>query len=337
MGGSVTSGEITSRPEEGNPVRPRLPGVIPLRPLTAGEVLGGAFTTLRRHALHLLAIEAIVLGSALLVGAACYGIAHRTGLLNDLADVDEGVGALVALIGLGAVLAVGLLLATALVSAACAVLLQEGVLGGKLGFSVLWRRTLDRLPAVTCAVLVPGLLTLIPSGLFGVASLVSLLSLLSGDGKVPPAVPLAFLLAFITAAPAIWLAVRFSLAPAVAVFERQGAAMALRRSWRLVRGTWWRTFGLLALALLIATVIGSVLRIGLNVIETIPVGSGSGSDPSFIEMMLVVGVLGQSIHHLLITALLQLVAGVLYVDRRIRTEELAPALAEAAAVHRPSP
>ncbi|MGH7862983.1 MAG: hypothetical protein ACRENM_05145 [Candidatus Dormibacteraceae bacterium] len=59
---------------------------------------------------------------------------------------------------------------------------------------------------------------------------------------------------------AIWIGVRWSLAPIVLFAEDLGAMESLGRSWSLVRGSWWRTFGLLLLVGVITGLIGLVAR-----------------------------------------------------------------------------
>ncbi|HUZ88529.1 MAG TPA: hypothetical protein VMU49_01730 [Candidatus Acidoferrales bacterium] len=54
---------------------------------------------------------------------------------------------------------------------------------------------------------------------------------------------------------AIWIGVRWSLAPIVLFAEDLGAMQSLGRSWSLVRGSWWRTFGLILLVALITVLI----------------------------------------------------------------------------------
>ena len=54
---------------------------------------------------------------------------------------------------------------------------------------------------------------------------------------------------------AIWIGVRWSLAPIVLFAEDLGAMESLGRSWSLVRGSWWRTFGLILLVALITDLI----------------------------------------------------------------------------------
>lgn len=54
--------------------------------------------------------------------------------------------------------------------------------------------------------------------------------------------------------PGIYLIVRWYFVAQVAAAERTGAVAALRRSWELVQGNWWRTLGIVVLANLAALV-----------------------------------------------------------------------------------
>jgi hypothetical protein len=49
-------------------------------------------------------------------------------------------------------------------------------------------------------------------------------------------------------APGVFLAVRWYFVPQTATVELQRGADALRRSWQLVEGSWWRVFGIALLA-----------------------------------------------------------------------------------------
>jgi hypothetical protein len=61
--------------------------------------------------------------------------------------------------------------------------------------------------------------------------------------------------------PGIYLFVRWYFVPQTVVLEDARGAGALRASWRLIEGAWWRTFGLIVLvnvaAILVTVVIGA--------------------------------------------------------------------------------
>ncbi|WP_406367348.1 hypothetical protein [Streptomyces sp. NBC_01546] len=85
----------------------------------------------------------------------------------------------------------------------------------------------------------------------------------------------------------------FALAPTAAGYEGLGPLAALRRSAALVRGAWWRTFGVTALAGALAPLAAYVLYAGL-------------------------GLPGALLAPALLLPLPRLAAGLLYVDRRLR-------------------
>ena len=66
---------------------------------------------------------------------------------------------------------------------------------------------------------------------------------------------------------AAYLYIAFALAPPAIVLERQRVVASLRRSRALVRGAWWRTFGILLLVNLIAQVLAGILGVPFTVLD----------------------------------------------------------------------
>ena len=60
--------------------------------------------------------------------------------------------------------------------------------------------------------------------------------------------------------PGIWLYIAWAFALPVLLVEGLRGPAALRRSYALVRGRWWRTFGVIALGFLLAIVISTLAR-----------------------------------------------------------------------------
>src|SRR5262249_56585201 len=61
--------------------------------------------------------------------------------------------------------------------------------------------------------------------------------------------------------------------PAV-VLEGSGPVDALRRSWPLVRGSWWRIFGITLLAGIVVAFIGGILQLPFSIVSSLAGGSG---------------------------------------------------------------
>ncbi|WP_274556952.1 hypothetical protein [Streptomyces spiramyceticus] len=331
------------------PPPPPKPGVIPLGPLGLGDILGGTFTTMGRYWKQLFGIAVLMYGGALLVVVGAVAIAlsatHDTlqTVFDSANDEDPPWDELwTLLISFGVVWIVAMLsmvVATATIMAACPAVLQDAVLGRRTTFGAVWRRAWPRVPAVIGAMLLPWLVAMVTMGLFMVSYVVLIVSFLSQDTSGAwAALGFVVFLAFIPLA--VWLWVRFSLAPAAVVFESQGPVAALRRSSQLVQGAWWRIFGITVLASIMAMVAGYIIQLPLTMIgalTSMPGMAEVGPEPGVGEALVAMGsylvfiLLGSIISQIVATTFPQLVTGLLYVDQRIRKENLAPVLAEAAA------
>ncbi|MFD3512352.1 hypothetical protein [Streptomyces sp. NPDC058657] len=342
----------------GPPPEAPKPGVIPLRPLAVGDILSGTFAAFGSHWKPLMGMAALVYGLALVVtgGAAALAVGSLTDefqVIEQSIRADEPnppwdpfrtIGLTfggVALVGL-----VCLLLATAMTQAASPAALQEAVLGRRAAFGALWSRAVRRLPVVLAVLLVPWLIMFVVMALLmtGYAALMFTLVERGGDGPAPTLTAVGLLGALLLGPLAVWLWVQFSLAPAVAVFENAGPMRALRRSARLVKGSWWRIFGITMLVWLMAMVASWFIQVPFallgmfSMIPSLDIGPTTDDEAEFFRMMasmggyLLISMLGGFVSQILVTFFPQLATGLLYVDQRIRRENLAPALADAAPV-----
>ncbi|MFB7914856.1 hypothetical protein [Streptomyces sp. NPDC056061] len=331
---------------------PPKPGVIPLAPLKLADILGGAFSTLGRYWKQLLGVGATAYGGTLVVVAVAALVAYSAAgdqlrrLLELSADEDPSSSDVVpVLIGLGTVWLIGMvmfLIATAVVYAAVPAVLQDAVLGRPTTFSAVWRRAWSRVPSLIGTVLLMGLIMVIPVVLVMVGFFALVIGAITlSDGGTVLWTLFGFLGALAVAPLSVWLWVKFSLAPSVAVIEGQGPVMSLRRSSHLVRGDWWRIFGIGLLASAMAAVASYVIQIPftfLGMFSGVIGSAGLDEDPNPAAIALamsgymIIMALGQLVGQFIVTTFPQLVTGLLYIDRRMRTENLGPVLAEAAAV-----
>ncbi|MFD9291418.1 hypothetical protein ACFWBV_24680 [Streptomyces sp. NPDC060030] len=342
-------------PGWGGWVPPPKPGVIPLAPLGLGDMLGGAFSTMGRYWKQLFGMAAALYGGAALLMAAAVAVAysavsdhlHRVVAL----DYDETAASadVVPLVTAGIVLWLLSIVVIAVVSglmyAAVPTVLQEAVLGRPIAFAAVWRRAWARVAPVIGALILTSLVAIVPVLLVMVAFfglIVGVLTMDSGSGSgAAIAASLGIVGALATGPLAVWLWIKVCLAPATVVFEGQGPVAALRRSAQLVKGDWWRVFGITLLAGLMAAVAGYVIQIPFTFLGLFPGMIGTASldeDPSPAAVVvamsgyLIATMLGMTLSQIISTTFPQLVTGLLYVDRRIRTENLGPVLAEAAGV-----
>ena len=307
------------------------PGVVPLRPLGLGEVLDGAVGVLRRYprpALGLAALVALVSTACnvlLLVTAFEPLFSVDTAALDrgDSAALEDAIGGAFAGASLSVLLAV---VSGAVMTGAITAVVGKAVLGETMTFGQAWRQVRARLlPLVGLALLV----LVIVAGTFlgATAAAVALIAAFGGAGA---AVGLPLLLVGTIAA--VWLYVRLSLAPCALVLERTGIGASLRRSVVLVRGDWWRVFGVLLLTVVIGTFVSQVVQLPFAALGA---GSFGGIlDPETDVLgtrSLVMTAIGGGLATTLVAPFTAGVRALLYVDRRIRAEGLDVSLSAAAA------
>lgn len=332
---------------------PPKPGVIPLAPMRVSDILSGAFSTMGRYWKPLFGMGLTVFAAATLLMAVGAFIAYSSVADHwDAVMVDDYAGSpdsqdwvpLVAAFGVLMVVGIAVyIVAAALMQAAVPAILQEAVLGRPITFGAAWRRAWSRVGAMIGTVFLTTLIAFVPVALAMAAcisAVIYFISLGDTDG-VLPMMSIAVVGALALAPLAIWLWVKFSLAPTIVVFENQSPFAALRRSAGLVRGDWWRVLGISLLGYVMASMAGSLLQMPFSVLGSLPGmtdTSDLGAEPSGVEILAAMGglfalmLISQLISQLFSTIFPPLIVGLLYVDRRMRTENLGPVLAEAAVV-----
>jgi hypothetical protein len=105
----------------------------------------------------------------------------------------------------------------------------------------------------------------------------------------------------------IVLGIRLSLSIPVLVLERQRPIDALRRSWHLVRGSTWRTFGILFLASLVIAILSGLVSVIF--LPGVMEGLMSGSVASILLVTL-----GSGVVQVLLGPLVPILLTVLYFD-----------------------
>ncbi|MER6169435.1 glycerophosphoryl diester phosphodiesterase membrane domain-containing protein [Streptomyces violaceorubidus] len=322
----------------GGPPPAAKPGVIPLRPLGVGEILDGAVSTMRTYWRTVLGISLTVAIFTEVIVVLLQGLVlDDTGseVLNDpdatlselgdaLADttINSGVIFLISLIG------------TVLATALLTTVTSRAVLGRPVTTGEAWR---DARPQVLKLFGLIVLLLLIVAGLLTVGMTPGLLVTAAAGGEAGVALTaLGFLAGGVVA---IWLMVRFSLASPALMLEKQGIKKALGRSVKLVRGSWWRVFGIQLLATVIANVIASIIVIPFAFLAATLGGDGVGG---FLEgtgdlgwTFLVVSGIGSVIGSMITFPITAGVTVLLYIDQRIRREALDLELARAAGAQGP--
>ncbi|MEU6311748.1 hypothetical protein [Streptomyces sp. NPDC047014] len=337
---------------------PPKPGVAPLRPLGLGDIVNASFSALGRHWKPLLGVTMAVQGLCLLVMALLAGTAlavvfgHIAPVMDTPDGMDPAPEHLTPLIVAAVVLFVLLMIvgtvAMAMLTAVFPAVLRESVMGRTTTFGSLWREARRRTPAVLGTLLLSWLVTGAPMLAAAAVGLPLLFAGLAGEDPAPWAAVLLPALLLPAVLVAVWLQTRFGLAPAAAVMEEARPVTALRRSTALVKGNWWRIFGITLVGGMIGGSIAYVIQIPFQFIGMfglIPAMNGGGvTDGTDIAgliagfvFVLVCVLIGAGTSQMFQLGYVQLVSSLLYVDQRIRQENLAAnILAELAATRPPA-
>ncbi len=317
------------------PAAPK-PGVVPLRPLGVGEIIEGAFATMRTQWRTVFGVS---LGLAVVTQAAATvinGIWFRDnpGLdsLDDNPDMTasealRAVGRLLAGMGITSFVGIlGSIIATAMLT----VVVSRAVLGRSTTLREAWTGARPQLLRML------GLVILVPL-LIAAAVAVSILPgvLVSLAGAEAGGAALALLGSIAGCAAAVWLWIRYSLAAPALMLEKQGVIASMRRSAKLVRGAWWRVFGVQLLAILIVFVVTAIVQIPTGLVELLFGGDNStnvlqGGATSVTWTYLIIGGIGAVISSVITFPVTAGVTALLYMDQRIRRESLDVELIRAA-------
>ncbi|MFJ8887398.1 glycerophosphoryl diester phosphodiesterase membrane domain-containing protein [Streptomyces sp. NPDC102402] len=310
------------------------PGVIPLRPLGVGEILDGAVSTMRSQWRTVLGISltVAVIAETVMILVQRYLLPEQKSIdpnatgaeaLRQATDsaqsqlVNSAPSTLIAMI------------ATLFTTSVLTVVISRSVLGRTVTLSDAWSEARPRLLPLLGLTL---LLSLMSAAIMAVGLLPGLAL---GDGA--GGLLLTFLGFIASCAVVLWLMIRFTLAAPALMLERQSVLTALRRSAKLVRGAWWRTFGILALTYLLVIILTLIIAIPFGIIA-MTVGSDglseflNSSSTEFGWPFLIITGIGEVIISTLAYPFTAGVMALLYIDQRIRREALDLDLARAAGV-----
>ncbi|MEV7142166.1 glycerophosphoryl diester phosphodiesterase membrane domain-containing protein [Streptomyces tauricus] len=313
------------------------PGVIPLRPLGVGEILDGAVSTMRTHWRTVLGISLAVAVFTQILVILLQGLvlddSASTDVLNDpsatAGELSRAMGD--TLLNSGVVLLITLL-GTIVATALLTTVTSRAVLGKSVTTAEAWR---DARPQLLKLFGLTFLLPLIAAVIVAVGILPGVLVGLAGGGD--GAVALGALGGLAASVVVLWLMIRFSLASPALMLEKQSVWKSLNRSAKLVRGAWWRVFGIQLLATIIANIVASIIVIPFTFLASALSGDGIGSllDSGTGDLgwtFLIVSGIGSVIGSMLTFPITAGVTVLLYIDQRIRREALDLDLARAAGI-----
>lgn len=314
------------------------PGVIPLRPLAVGEILDGAVATMRAHWRTVLGISLIVAIVAQTAITAVTGIwfqgsgrapSPASENVPPLRETLQEMGNSLAASGITS--AIGLL-ATLVVTGLLTMVVSRAVLGRSVTAGEAWRDARTQLPRLL------GLLVLLPLLIMAIVAVgvaPGLILAATRTGTLEADLLLTLLGGLAACVVSLWLGVRYSLASPALMLEKQGVIPAMRRSAKLVRGSWWRVLGVQLLAFLLVGIVEFIIQIPATIIafliggESLMAWANGTSNTTGWSFLIVLGI-GAVISSTITFPITAGVTALLYVDQRIRREALDLELARAA-------
>lgn len=311
------------------------PGIIPLRPLTVGELFNGAFQAVRVNPQTMFGFAFAVMAVVGLVQA-FFASSSTSSLTRALSsgepqELFDSLGS-----SMGSVATSGLtLLATAFLSGMLALTVWDAVLGRKSSPADAWHRFSPRFVPVLLATLLIGIIEfvaimvvllvfMIPFFLV-LVNAASARSFDSAGAGIGGALSILFLMFVALIAIACFLTVKFAFTSSAVVLEGLGPVDAIKRSWSLSKGSFWRILGRIWLIGIVTGLISYVLAlivgaiVGLVAVAADLLGLLVAFSTFLSALLSAVVIPVQSSFYTL-----------MYLDERMRKENLAPMIAQEA-------
>ncbi|WP_341954175.1 hypothetical protein [Salinibacterium sp. TMP30] len=307
---------------------PPKPGLIPLRPMTLGTILSASLMVLRRNPRPIFGLSLIIMGIITVLSLVLVGIITVSGIDRtlsaseaDAATIEAGATAGVILAALFAVTLS--LVGGSILQGIVSLEVARGAVGEKLRLRGLWNAAKGRLWALIGWSALVAIATFI--GIVVFSFVVALFFAIGGTAGTVFGVLAVLAGIVIGIALMAWLGTFLALVPSALMIERLTLGRAIRRSWSLVSGSFWRTFGILALIIVIVQTVSSVVTAPLSFIGGLgvgllnPTGNEDTAVAAFIGLYILTVILSVAIGA--VTIIIQSAApALLYIDLRMRTE-----------------
>jgi hypothetical protein len=299
-------------------------GIVALKPLGFSDFFDGAFRAIRHNPRVMIGLTALVLGlTNIIVALPVTAVFASVGLSEPEAEPTAAqltgmVGGLAALIPATFLQSVAVVVLTGMLILS----VTQSVVDRRTTLAELWARARGRVwPLIGWSLLQAVGLSLLTAVALGPAVALFLVQEIAGGFAA------LVVLGLLGLAVGAWLYVVLAFVPVLIVVERLGVVAAVRRSYGLVRGAFWKTLGILLLTGLLTSIVSQTLAtpfsfiggIGLVALEGQPVLAGIVYGGSVV--------VGSTVGLVLAVPFLAAVVALLYVDRRIRLEGLDVALA----------
>ena len=305
------------------------PGIVPLHPYGFGTILGRSFVALRHNPKVLLGFALIAQTAAyLILTAAVAGAAVAS--FTRLDTVAPGSDDYDAILAGSIVLTAATALVLGVATGALSVIVQgvvvaevaHAVVSEKPTLKAVWGRVkpvvwrligysaLTLLATVVALGVLAGIVALLVMSVLWLGILVGILAVL---GLI---------------VVALWLAAKLFLVPSVIILERSPVFRAIGRSWRLTRGRFWSTLGVVVVISVAFSIIAQIISIPFSLIGSLvpailaPTGETESGALIGVIGVQIIGQFGILLVQCIALVVQSTSAVLVYVDARMRVEAL---------------
>ncbi|WP_167145264.1 hypothetical protein [Actinomyces sp. ZJ308] len=323
------------------------PSIIPLRPLSIGEILGGAFESLRANPKAMFVPSLVVMTIIGLLSAIVSAVFYyqlgapstysSSGGLSE-AELQRQGAWLAGTYAQSIINNVLIMFASSILTGLLIVTVSRTILGRKASPSDMWQRTRPRVWALIGQTLIVQITLGVVTAVFvvigvGIGS-VTLGNLIgNGSDDNPVGTVLLTILILLALGVVCLLAVlalycKLSLAPAALILENIGVFEGISRSWTLTRGYFWRVMGIRVLSFIIIFITSAIATTPVSILA----GALAIAAPNAEIITMAASVLLGNIIGAATLPFDSSVSALIYTDLRMRSEGLDVELRRAAGV-----
>ena len=312
------------------------PGIIPLRPLTIGDLMSGSFAAIRQNPKILFGFTMAVMAVISLITMVTSFLPTSVGSITGSNDPQASLSGTedLAIMLLGGLASQGVqtlstVAGTTIIMGMLATTVSQMMIGNKVTLSQAWAMTQPRLGALIGTFLLTAIVTSVPAIICVILVIVLILVVAASEAS-----GWYLLLGFVLIIPAVvgtyFISIKLAFASVVTVLEEIGPIASLKRSWNLSKGYFWPTLGRLlvvsVVAGFIAGFIGGFVGGFAGVVMVATADSDTGST---IVLAVTAGL--TTLASGLVTPLTATYQTLVYADLRIRKENFAAVLIQASA------
>lgn len=299
------------------------PGIIPLRPLTLGDLYGAVIKAIRGNVAATMGL-AFITTLIFLVPTTALGAWVASQETLDV-DIDpqsaEEVFPVAGTLG-SLVPSLGTAGSAILLTGFVAFVVSQAVMGRKVTAGQTWEGTRGRLFPLVGATVVTGLAITLALAVVLVLPVLALVAAATAndDSGLVGAILLVVGATLVAVLLVLFLSTRLAFVGVAVVLEKAGVGQGIARSWRLTSGSqFWRVLGIRILTGIIVGIAAQILAFPLGVIGA--AGIVATGDPAdlYVFQAIISGVSGL-VTGALTTPFTAGVDALLYVDQRIRRE-----------------